>query len=281
MLEFLKRLLGINSTAASPVPSSHKPSTAVSTSKKPSTQKLTFAEKELLAVKRTTQEDVYRLSGFPYSWNRPVEKFIEPNAHPFVYMDIVGENLTVAKSEISKINACIDRDKKLCSELREFTCLPISEMIFNRSTEAGYSRLMLSPVTYNGKPSKYPVTLFFMSNPWNSNYHGSIFYGQDGSIQKAEIFIGHSSIFLYYETFEGDLMLVRAENAFREIIYKGKILLDHEASLAKTEKDYAWLQSNLPEKCPNSLTSYRRTRTQNTKNFQELKALAAELGREI
>lgn len=246
-----------------------------------SRKKLTYTEKELLAVQRTTQDDVQKLTGFPYTWNRPIEKFIKPNGHPFVFMDIVGDNLAIAKAEITKINNCIERDKKLSSALHKIKCLPISEMIFRKSTDTGYSRLLLSPVTYDGKPSKYPVTLFFMSDPWSSNYHGSIFYGQGGTIQKAEIFIGSVSYFLYYEAFEGDLILVRVENACREIIYKGKPLLDHEASLAKTEKDYIWLQCNLPENCPASITSYRRMRTQNTKNYQLLKKKAASLGRDI
>ena len=75
--------------------------------------------------------------------------------------------------------------------------------------------------------------------------------------------------------------MVRAENVAREIIYKGKPLLDYENILAKTANDYAWLQANLPERCPTSLTGYRRMRTQNTKNYQALKQLAAEKGKEI
>lgn len=262
---------------------SSQPSTPVTpiSSQAPSAKKLTYAEKELLAVQRTTQNDVLQLKGFPYTWNRPIEKFIQPNGHPFVYMDIVGDNLAVAKAEIIKINDCIERDKKLCSALRKIRCLPISEMIFRRCTDTGYSRLMLTPVTYDGKPCKYPVTLFFMSDPWKSNYNGSIFYGQDGTIQKAEIFIGHGSYFLYYEVYEGELVLARAEDVSRTIIYKGKHLLEHEANLEKTEKDYEWLQSNLPDKCPSNISGFRRMKTQNTKNFQTLKALAAELGRQI
>ena len=161
-----------------------------------SAKKLTYAEKELLAVQRTTLADIQQLNGFPYSWNNPIEKFIKPNAHPFVYMDIVGDNLTNARTELAKINVCIERDKKLSSALRKLTCLPVSEVIFKRHTESGYSRLILSPITYDGKPSKYPVTLFFMTDPWSSNYSGSIFYGRDGTIQKAEIFIGRCSYFL-------------------------------------------------------------------------------------
>lgn len=46
-------------------------------------------------------------------------------------------------------------------------------------------------------------------------------------------------------------------------------------------KDFQWLQANIPDKCPKSISSYRRMKTQNTKNFQILKQLAAEKGRDI
>lgn len=45
--------------------------------------------------------------------------------------------------------------------------------------------------------------------------------------------------------------------------------------------DFQWIQQNIPDKCPKSISSYRRIKTQNTKNYQALKQLAAEKGREI
>lgn len=45
--------------------------------------------------------------------------------------------------------------------------------------------------------------------------------------------------------------------------------------------DFEWLQANLPDKCPKSISSYRRMKTQNTKNYQLLKQISAELDKEI
>ena len=56
---------------------------------------------------------------------------------------------------------------------------------------------------------------------------------------------------------------------------------EFEAKLAKEEQDYSWIQANIPEKCPKSLSGFRRMKTQNTKNYQDLKQLAAEEGRDI
>lgn len=44
---------------------------------------------------------------------------------------------------------------------------------------------------------------------------------------------------------------------------------------------FNWLQENFPDKCPKNVASFRRMRTQNTKNYQLIKRLAAEKGREI
>ena len=58
-------------------------------------------------------------------------------------------------------------------------------------------------------------------------------------------------------------------------------LIEAEAQRGNEFRDYLWLQENIPEKCPKSVSSYRRMKTQNTKNFQTLQALAAEKGRNL
>lgn len=56
---------------------------------------------------------------------------------------------------------------------------------------------------------------------------------------------------------------------------------EFQAKLAAEEKDFAWIQANLPDKCPKTISSYRRMKTQNSKGYQALKQAAAELGRDI
>ena len=57
--------------------------------------------------------------------------------------------------------------------------------------------------------------------------------------------------------------------------------IEAEIRRGREQRDFLWIQANLPDKCPKSISSYRRMKTQNTKNFQTLKLLAAELGRQI
>lgn len=58
-------------------------------------------------------------------------------------------------------------------------------------------------------------------------------------------------------------------------------MIEIEASRGQESRDFFWLQENIPTKCPKSLSGFRRMKTQNTKNYQALKQLAAEKGREI
>ena len=58
-------------------------------------------------------------------------------------------------------------------------------------------------------------------------------------------------------------------------------MIEIEARRGKEQRDFAWAQDNFPEKCPKTISSFRRMKKQNTKNYQALKALAAEQGREI
>lgn len=120
-----------------------------------------------------------------------------------------------------------------------------------------------------------------------STTHGNLFYSQTGKIAKVNIYFWrrHRGHFFYYDTVDGELVLSRVETpnmkGEKEIIYKGKHILEWESQRVKEEQDYIWLQRNSPEKCPKSLTGYRRMKTQNTRNYQALKQFAAELGREI
>lgn len=58
-------------------------------------------------------------------------------------------------------------------------------------------------------------------------------------------------------------------------------MIEIEAQRGQEARDFKWLQENIPTKCPKSLSGFRRMKTQNTKNYQALKQLAADLGREI
>lgn len=88
-------------------------------------------------------------------------------------------------------------------------------------------------------------------------------------------------------------LLARAghiEEAYREkhltdLIFPALAMSDDiiviEIKRGNEARDFAWLQVNIPDKCPKSVSSYRRMKTQNTKNFQVLQKLAADLGRKI
>ena len=58
-------------------------------------------------------------------------------------------------------------------------------------------------------------------------------------------------------------------------------MIQREEARLKDYADYDWLKANFPDKCPTSPSGYRRMKTQNTKNYQKLKEMAASLGKEV
>ena len=254
----------------------------------PVERKLTYSEKELLAVQRTTMQDMNCLVNFPYVWNCRLEKSMQANAHPFVFMDIIGSNLIAARSELDKMNLHIEASKLLCHRLPKSLSIPVSNIVFVRSQNSSYSRLICSPVTYDGKLSKHPITLsFFTDMEKNETTHGDLIYGQSGNIEKATVYFWRreTGYFLYFNTVDNNFILEKIEcTAYGNVygcpglIYEAPHLIAHREQLIRDEADFAWIRDNLPTMCPANITGYRRMRTQNTKNFQALKQAASELG---
>lgn len=69
---------------------------------------------------------------------------------------------------------------------------------------------------------------------------------------------------------------LKAEAQKRQIYYD--TIIEKDAERWQCKREFNWIQSNLPELCPKSLSGYRRMKSQNTKNYQKIKALAAEKG---
>lgn len=72
--------------------------------------------------------------------------------------------------------------------------------------------------------------------------------------------------------------LKRAELESQER-YNEEHMIEFEAKRGADARDFFWIRENLPDKCPKTITGYRRMKTQNTKNYQQLKELAAGRGR--
>lgn len=56
---------------------------------------------------------------------------------------------------------------------------------------------------------------------------------------------------------------------------------EKEIKKAQAQKEYFWLQENLPNICPKSLSGYSRMKNANTENYQKLVKAAAELGKKL
>lgn len=151
-------------------------------------EKLSFVEKELIMVKSVTTEDMISLKTMPFVCNTEVKKYIHDGNHPFAYMEIIGENIEIVKSEIEKINIVVSESIKMYPKIPRNLRIPVKDIVF-QSERYRYTMIKCMPKTFTGKQAKYPYILSFctdLSNFDNQTF-GELTYGKDGTIQKAHI----------------------------------------------------------------------------------------------
>lgn len=150
-------------------------------------EKIDWREKELVTVQNITTGDMQELD-MPFVCNTEVKKYIHEGNHPFAYMEIFGENVSIVKSEIKKMNAIIKEGVRDYPSIPQNLSIPASSLVF-QSPNYGYTRIMCTPKTYEGNKSKYPYTLYFCTDlsKRGNTAHGELTYGQDGKVQKATV----------------------------------------------------------------------------------------------
>lgn len=156
-------------------------------------EKIDWREKELAIVKNTNTSDMKELK-MPFICNTDVKKYIQQGNHPLAYMEIVKENINIVKTEINKMNVVIKENIKEYPKIPQNLKIPANELVFN-SPNYEYTRLICTPKTYEGNPSKIPYTLYFctdLSKRGNTT-HGELAYGQDGNIQNAKVIFWRNS----------------------------------------------------------------------------------------
>lgn len=254
---------------------------------------LTYVEKETVLVRHISTKDMLQFPLLPYNLNFPIRKFILPHAHPFAYIDLDPNNQEIAKKDMGQINQHILQAQEYIALLTKDISIQIDKIAFTEYDPGyGYTRLMCTPYTVDGKVSKVPLSLSFMTRLDISSYtaHGDLHYDVNGKIQKAEVYIWkkHSGWLFYFTTIDGVLLLQKAESTLKPdiygrpgVIYRDKSLIEAEAKREQETRDFKWLQENLPDKCPASISGFRRMKNQNTKNYQALQQLAAEMGKKI
>lgn len=249
-------------------------------------QKLSYADKERITVQRVTIQDMQQFSSMPYLWNSNIKKNTQPGSHAFAYMDLVGSNISVAKAEISTINDKIKSDSSLSRSIPKGLTIPIEDLVFKPSKYYGHTRLMCTPFTYSGEISKHIASLSFMTDLSNesTSTHGDLFYSPNGNITKAIVCFWRrkNGTIFYYDDVDGILTLSIVETptlgGSPSVVYKGQHIIARETARAQHATDYKWIQRNLPDLCPKSISGYSRMKNQNTKNYQKIVQAAAEKG---
>ncbi len=196
-----KRIFGKRGTQETPPsPSSHNNQNPLST-----------YDKELMLVQQVTTEDMKSLTNMPFVWNCEVKKFIKKGGHPFAYMDIIGENIEIVKTELEKINFIIKAEINKFPKIPKNAIIPLDKLVFKETELYGCTRIMCTPKTLKGNQTKYPLSIFFMDHgdtSYNST-HGEITYGQDGKIKKGNVYCWRNGKRFFYDfyTENGELKI--------------------------------------------------------------------------
>ena len=193
-----------------------------SSSVKSNSAKMSASEKERSIVEMTTDEHMQMLKNFPFVWNQKLKKELSPQTHPFCYMNITGQNTVAVKNELSKLNSYIRRDV-IKHNIKGFFSIPVDELVFSETKHHGHTKFVCSPITLTGRPSKYPLSIYFTTQLYSyvdsipvlnkNTTHGEVFYGMDGKINKAQIYFwrNETHLFFYYKTVDGELRLTKLE----------------------------------------------------------------------
>lgn len=167
-------------------------------------------EKERIIVKNVTTDDMRELKSMPFICNTEIKKYIHEGNHPLAYMDLLGENIEIAKLEIEKMNVIIAESIKIYPTIPQNLRIPVSDLVF-QSPNYGYTRLKCTPKTFAGKRAKYPYSLYFCTDlsKLGNTTHGELTYGQEGTILKAMacFWRNGSGFFLYFKVIDGVLCL--------------------------------------------------------------------------
>lgn len=201
-------------------------------------KKLSSKEKEQIMVDRVRTVDMLQFTEMPYNLNFPVQKFYAPRSHPFAYIDLDISNQAVAKNELERINRCIIQARRTIPALSRKAIIDINKVIFEKQSEAyGYTRIMCTPYTFTKKVAKSPLNLFFMTpmGYMKPESHGTLYYGQNGAILKADVYVWENDTskdyltgwFFKFKTVNNELTLCEVkfqpaiqENVPPRVLYK-------------------------------------------------------------
>ena len=189
-------------------------------------------------VERISSKDMQQFYNIPYNLNGAIHKFTEERGHPFAYMNLILPNIMIARKHLSYMNKLIDSYRAEIPLLTNEFYININKIVFHEyDSNYGYSRLICEPYTFTGKIAKFPLTLLFMSRLDIRSYqaNGSLYYGEDGNIKKADIHIfrekqpysGGIGWSFSFATVENELVLEKATttlkpqtNGLPSIVYK-------------------------------------------------------------
>lgn len=137
-----------------------------------------------------TTSDMEQFTMMPYQLNCKV--FNKPSENPSSYINLNARNRNIAVEQLRIIDEYIRQSPQLSRLVPSGIHIPIEQMIYSRiGSYSEYTRLICTPYTKTGKISKFPLYLYFTTDPsqTDNETHGKLYYGKDGNILKANVSI--------------------------------------------------------------------------------------------
>ncbi len=107
---------------------------------------------------------------------------------------LMGANKALFSSDLESINPLLDDARRLVQGVPRYK-LDASKLVFTEKFDKGTRKnvlLKFTPLTTSGRMPKYPIEIHFTVNI-SEDFFGTVYYGQSGRIEKAEIILWKSN----------------------------------------------------------------------------------------
>ncbi len=123
---------------------------------------------------------------------------------------LLGNNRTLFSSDLEALNPLLDEARKLIRGMPGYK-LDARKLVFTEKIDNGTRKnvlLKFTPLTSSGRKPKYPIEIHFTVNI-SEDFFGTIYYGQSGVIEKAEIVLwkSYTSFDVNLKTVDGNLVV--------------------------------------------------------------------------
>lgn len=123
---------------------------------------------------------------------------------------LLGSNRTLLSSDLESLNPLLDESRRLVRGMPGHK-IDAKKLVFTEKFDNGTRKnvlLKFTPPTSSGRRPKYPIEILFTVNI-SEDFFGTVYYGQSGVIEKAEIILwkARTSFAVNLKVVDGNLVV--------------------------------------------------------------------------